>query len=167
MACCGRAWRSGAVPDCIPALAVCGRERCADGTRERALHCRGGVFRICGGGAGVADLVVDRGAPVRGVRDVRSNGLARIGEMVVIRMGTASGLGFCDSLRRSRTRHWTTVLLACVSQFRLGCRRLHSYSLSRIQRPNAESWTMIVCERSGPVETRPICTPICSDKKST
>ena len=56
---------------------------------------------------------------------------------------------------------------ASLSQSRLGCSRLHSYSVSRSHCPNAESCTMIVCERSGPVETNPICTPICSDKKST
>src|SRR5678815_3137948 len=42
-----------------------------------------------------------------------------------------------------------------------------SYLLSRSQPPSAESCTMIVCMRSGPVDTRPISTPICSDRKST
>ena len=35
------------------------------------------------------------------------------------------------------------------------------------QPPSVESWTTIVCERSGPVDTSPISTPIFSERKST
>src|SRR5688500_5957183 len=87
--------------------------------------------------------------------------LARIGAMVGAGMGVTSSLGLWLALRGSGKRRWTVDIRSRLSQLRLGrgCLYLHSLSLS--QRPNAESCTMIVCERSGPVETRPICTPIC------
>ena len=117
--------------------------------------------------AGVAHLAIDRAAAMHRLRHDGTDRLARIREVAGAGMGVASSLGLRLALRGSRERRWTVDIRSRLSQLRLGrgCLYLHPLSLS--QRPNAESCTMIVCERSGPVETSPICTPICSDKKST
>src|SRR5215208_5422752 len=71
------------------------------------------------------------------------------------------------ALRRARTGFSKISFECCKSCLTYSRRRRQFYYLSRSHPPSAESCTMIVCERSGPVETRPISTPICCERKST
>src|SRR6185295_18181399 len=93
--------------------------------------------------------------------------LEGLGEVACTRLGAASAVGFWSAPSWTRTKLCPSDLRVLVYHLRLGRRGLHSHLLPRSQPPRAESWTIIVCERSGPVETRPISTPICSERKST
>src|SRR5688572_8803287 len=96
--------------------------------------------------------------------------LARVAVFARAGVVTTSAVGFWLALRWTRQQLCASVLRDPVHQLRLGRRRLHLHRVSLAsfsQPPSAESRTMIVCERSGPVETSPISTPICDERNST
>src|SRR6185503_9723631 len=155
------------VADCIPAVEVCEGHSGTHGIGDGALRGRWCVLRVRGGGTAAGDLEIARATSSRRFRNVGLDGLEGLGEVARPRLVAAPGLGFRSPPSWTRAKFCSVNLRVRVYHVRLGRRRLHFHLLSRSQPPRAESCTMIVCMRSGPVDTSPISTPICSERKST